>query len=298
MNQSLKDWQRENHKAILQRLGWLHNKPDGIVIHHETDDEELIIVKKADFIFLHFIGKDEKSGKDCISDVMSLINISQPLTLYSHYTQAMLMVLAFVPQPRRLYMLGFGGGRIPMVLHHYLPELQIEASEISAGVIALLEMCFGIKTCKRMNVEKADGKQHLQSFPLNHFDIILLDSFAGAGDHPDELSTLEFYQLCKSRLSTGGVIATNLVDNNSRFKQKAETFCAAFKYVYHFSYEENHIYLGADKYNINNNQLVSMAKQVDSTCQFNFKLSKYAARFQHQYCDNQNNLLTDNLLTT
>ncbi len=295
MGQQLTNWQRDNKKAILQRLGWIRPKADGIIFHYDKNGEEMIVVKRGDFIFLHFVAKapDTTQNKDCISDVMSLIDIQHPLHLHSQYAQAMLMVLAFVPQPRQLYMLGFGGGRIPMILHHYFPELTISSSESSGGVITLLEMFFGIETSERLSVSHIDGRQHLQHFPHNIFDIILLDGFSNAGDHPDTLATVEFYQLCKSKLATGGVVASNLVDNHPAFEQKMETFCAAFRYVYHFRHEENHVVIGSDQQWLDLNKRLSRAKSIDEKYSLGFQLAPYASRFKRRQYNPHCILLTD-----
>lgn len=52
----------------------------------------------------------------------SRLNPAEPLALLSAYTRAMLLVLAWQPVPQRLPMVGLGGGRLQMVLYHYLEQ--------------------------------------------------------------------------------------------------------------------------------------------------------------------------------
>lgn len=283
MDQQLKNWKHEDKRNIFQRLTWIRGKEDGIVLFHDDGTEKILVLKDNNLIFLHFVEEDPQTKKDVVSDVMSLIDISNPLVLHSPYTQAMLLSLLFVPDPRQLYMLGFGGGRIPMVLHHHLPNLTIQSSEQSKGVVDLLEMCFGIKTSERLNIEILDGREHLETFPLHQFDIILLDSFSGAGVHPNDLSSVEFYRLCQSRLSVNGIVTTNLVNSSPDFELKVKHFCDSFLYVYAFNNvikdgsdtnNDNHVYFGSNTHDISSNELLKRAKKVDEKYRFNFKLEK------------------------
>ena len=295
INKQSREWMIENKRNISQRLAWVASKQDGLLIHHHDGEEEIMIVKKGHFVFLHFVEKNPKTNEDEISDVMSFIDITNPLMLHSIYAQGMLLSLLFVTSPQHIYMLGFGGGRIPLVLHHHFSDLQIESSELSESVISTLEMCFGVKTDNRLHIDKINGREHLRSFSNNKFDIIMLDSFSGAGNHPNELSSIEFYHLCQSKLTRQGVVVTNLVDNNPMFKQKVQTFCASFKYVYEFSHEVNHVYLGSNTVNVSTGELIQRAITFDEKYTLGFKLADIAKCSTKLHCDHSINLLRDNV---
>ena len=288
------NWMRENKRNINQRLAWIRHKEDGLLIHNRDDNEEIIIAKNEDFLYLHFVEKNKETGEDEISDVMSFIDVNNPLMLQSHYAQAMLLSLAFVPKPKHLYMLGFGGGRLPLVFHHHIADLFIESSELSEGVLSIIEICFGIHLDSRLKVDVINGRKHLHSFEDKHFDIILLDSFSGAGRHPNELSSLEFYELCNTKMSDDAVVATNLVDNNPLFKNKVATFCASFKYSYCFTFEVNHVLLGSNTLDLTQSELIHRAKHVDQLYSFGFKLEDIAKNTSK--CSNQQSIKTINLL--
>ncbi len=260
----------KNLLRIQESLSWVSTRPDGIVVNHSDGVENLLVLKEGNLVSLHFMDTKMLAIKTTVSDSMSSIDISRPLNLLGKYAQAMMLSLVFKPQPKRLYMLGFGGGRIPMVLHHYFPDISIEASEHSQGVVQLAEACFGISSDDRMKISVADGREHLSRFPNNSFDIILLDSFSGVGEHPNKLSTKEFYQLCKSRLSPDGVVATNLVDNNPYFKQKVATFCAAFKYSYKYESAGVYIFFGSDVDNFSQSEFSDKAKEIAAQYEFEF----------------------------
>ena len=266
----LMKWNSDNLTRIRKSLLWVYAKPDGIVAHHSDEVENLIIVKEGNLISMHFMDTNILLIKTKISDIMSSIDITNPLNLLGKYAQAMMLTLVFKPQPSRVYMLGFGGGRVPMIFHSYFPEVVIESSEISEGVVQLAEICFGIQRDDRMKISIQDGREHLETFPENHFDIMLLDSFSGIGEHPNQLSTREFYQLCKSRLTKDGVVATNLVDNNPYYRQKVATFCAAFSYSYQYESKGVCIFFGSDVDNFSTQAFKQKAQEIASQYNFEF----------------------------
>jgi spermidine synthase len=266
----MKNWNSENLIKIRKALLWVYAKEEGIIANHSDGIENLMVIKDKNIISLHFMDTKVFLLKSKVSDTMSSIDIRQPLNLLGKYAQVMMLSLVFKPQPNNLYMLGFGGGRVPMIFHHYFPELLIEASEISQGVVQLAEICFGIVPDERMKISLQDGRKHLATFPPKHFDIILLDSFSGIGEHPNDLSTQEFYQLCQSRLTNDGVVVTNLVDNNPYFKQKVATFCATFKFSYQYKYKDIYLFFGSNVNNFTQDEFKLKAKKIADQYQFEF----------------------------
>ncbi len=264
----------ENLIRIKKSLIWLYSQPDGIIANYSDAAENLIVVKEGNTIALHFMDTKTLMIKSKISDPMSTIDISNPLNLLGKYAQAMMLSLVFKGQPKNVYMLGFGGGRVPMVFHHYFSDLIVESSEISEGVLQLAEICFGIIPDDRMKITLQDGREHLQTFPENHFDIILLDSFSGVGDHPNHLSTVEFYQLCKSRLVDDGVVVTNLIDNNPFYQQKVATFFSVFKFGYEYDNDGVMIFFASDVDGFSSEKFQQKAAEIATQYEFEFSYSE------------------------
>ncbi len=293
----MKNWNSENLTRIRKALLWVYSKPDGLIANQSDGIENLIVIKDKNIISLHFMDTKVLQIKTKVSDTMSSIDITKPLHLLAKYTQVMMLSLVFKPQPKKLYMLGFGGGRMPMIFHHYFPALTIEASEVSKGVLQLSQICFGIIPDKRMTISLQDGREHLATFPEKHFDIILLDSFSGVGEHPNNLSTLEFYQLCQSRLSDDGVIVTNLVDNNPYFKQKVATFCTAFKFSYQYKSQGTYIFFGSNIDNFSTIEFKQKTRQIAAQYKFEFPIIKNSEYVTACYAEDfSNEILRDNKL--
>ncbi|HHL18590.1 MAG TPA: spermine synthase [Thiothrix sp.] len=247
-------WQQKNLKAIQQRLIWLHNKEDGVLIKQQSGEGSLAIIKAADNISLYFVVETDDPQKPLVSGVMSQINLKKPLYLHSIYQQAMLLSILFVKRPQQAYMMGFGGGRIPMVLQHYFRTITLHSSETDSDVLKMAEMFFAIKLNQRMQVAVQDGREHL-SQSTTAYDIILIDCFTAEGVQPTQLATKEFYQLCQARLSPQGVVSTNLATTDPLFERKKLTFTDSFNYVYGFHYINNYVLFGSNSCDIDSTHI-------------------------------------------
>jgi spermidine synthase len=144
--------------------------------------------------------------------------------------------------------IGFGGGRIPTVLHHYFPQMVIESTELDAEVVRVARRWFGVQTDERMRVFTEEGRSYLDRQPPEvMYDIILVDSFTGSGQHPYSLSTREFYELTRSHLTAGGVVATNLTVADPMFEQKVATMRSAFAHMWRFTTAGADVFFGSDE---------------------------------------------------
>jgi spermidine synthase len=227
----LTPWQEANLTAIRLALRPGRAAPQGLIERRSRSGYELLTIKEGSQIQLYFAA----AGAPELSGIMSRIDLNRPLHLVGIYTRAMLATLMFNPDARRVCHIGFGGGRIPMVLHHYFPELVIESTEIDAEVVRLARRWFGIRPDERMPVYIEEGRSFLARQPETvRYDSILVDCFTGSGQHPYSVSTREFYELTRSHLAPGGVVATNLDASDPIFEQKVATIQASFAHAWRY----------------------------------------------------------------
>ena len=272
------EWRARNLSNIHARLQPLKDKPEGVILERQTFGERIVLVNSHGQIRLYFASPSANRGQIQISGIMSRIDPSTPLTLLGVYMQAMMLALCWRPDPRRVYIIGFGGGRIPMVLHHYLSDCAVDGAEINAVVAGIAHEYFGIKEDDRMHIAVEDGREWLNKTPVDQrYDIILVDCFTGNGNHPYSLSTTEFYCLCKSRLVHGGVVATNLVESDSLFAQKLSTFVESFGHVIDFEYQAAHVLFGSENL-IEPEEIMSRAQELDSKYSFEFPFIEHSLR--------------------
>lgn len=133
-----------------------------------------------------------------------------PDRLVIDYTRTMLGALALVPSPRRIVMVGLGGGSQAKFLYRHLPTARLEAVEINPEVIALRDRFRIPDDDGRFCVVQADAAEWLKRETAS-IDLLLVDGYDTSGI-PAALSTQRFYNDCRASLRPGGVAAFNLYD--------------------------------------------------------------------------------------
>ena len=263
-----------NLVAIQQRLAWLQQQPDGIIFCKESGVHYVVVRKDRSQIKLSLVEK-VKLHTDLLQSVFDFNN---PLHLVSEYTQAMLLGLVWQNQPQRIYIAGFGGGRIPLVLHHYLPESVIECADIDPIAIEAATQCFGVKLDSRLTVAIQDGREYLeQQNPDSQYDIIMTDVFFGNGYFPHLLATKEFYQLCEKRLSSDGVVLVNLLQRDEFYAEKVKTLQSVFAQVCVCPWKDiNSVLIGSNSAILEKDEIVARAKYLQDGHDFSFSLTDRA----------------------
>lgn len=269
-----KNWQNMNLAAIQQRLAWVQQQPDGMIFCKDSGVHYVAVKKERSHIKLSLVEK-VNLHTDLLQSVFDLNN---PLHLVSEYTQAMMLALVWQSQPQRIYIAGFGGGRIPLVLHHYLPESAIECADIDAIAVEAATQCFGVKLDSRLTVAIQDGREYLeQPKPDTQYDIIMTDVFFGNGYFPHRLATKEFYELCQKHLLSAGVVLVNLLQRDKFYAEKVKTFQAVFSQVCVCPWKDiNSVLIGSNSAILEKDEIVSRAKYLQNYHQFSFALTDRA----------------------
>jgi len=269
-----KNWQTINLAAIKQRLAWLQQQPDGIIFCKDSGVHYVAVRKDRSHVKLSLVEK-VNLHTDLLQSVLDLNN---PLHLVSEYTQAMLLGLVWQSQPQRIYIAGFGGGRIPLVLHHYLPSSTIDCADIDPIAIEAATQCFGVQLDDRLTVAIQDGREYLdRQNPDIQYNIIITDVFFGNGYFPHRLATKEFYQLCEKRLSREGVVLVNLLQRDEFYAEKVKTFQSVFSQVCVCPWKEiNSVLIGSNSAILEKDEIVARAKYLQDGHQFSFSLTDRA----------------------
>lgn len=221
-------WLAGNRAAIDRRLQWLRAKPDGVLCVEPAGPHFAVVTKRGPHVRLVLV-EQVRPQSDLIQSVIDLAN---PLHLVSPYTQAALLGIAWPDAVRRVYAIGLGGGRVPMVLHHHLPEASIYCTEIEPVVVGLAEKYFGLRQDGRLQIFVADGREWLtRPEGLGPFDLILVDAFLGNRYTPYSLATQEFCQLCCERLERSGVLVLNVLTTDRFYRDKLHTLQTVFPAV-------------------------------------------------------------------
>jgi len=194
-------------------------RADGRVAHVETEYNDVFITKRGHQLVMSF----QIKGWDYTESVSNLLD---PDDLPLRYAQVMTIATIYPEAPRRILMLGLGGGSISTYLGRFMPEAAITTVEIDPGVITAAKTYFGLRESERMRYRAGDGRVFLNR-DSERYDLILVDAYRG-GYVPFHLLTREFYGLVKLRLAPGGAAAFNVHDGSKLYASTIKTLGEVF----------------------------------------------------------------------
>jgi predicted membrane-bound spermidine synthase len=197
----------------------LLQRPTGRIAHIETEYNDIFITKRQNQLIMSF----QIKGWDYTETV---INLTDPDDLPLRYAQVMTIAAAYPNEPRKILMLGLGGGSISTYLGRFLPQATVTTVEIDPGVIKAAKTYFGLRETERTRYVASDGRVFLTR-NNELYDLILLDAYRG-GYVPFHLLTREFYTLVKQRLAPSGVAAFNVHDGSKLYASTVKTLSAVF----------------------------------------------------------------------
>ncbi len=137
------------------------------------------------------------------------VNLAHPDRSVVGYDEALLAALAFRPGIRRVCVIGLGGGSFSRAFARLRPQAEIDTVEIDPVVRDLALEYFLYRESDRVRTVIEDGRVFL-SKPGPAYDLIVLDAFNSTGV-PFHLTTLEFFEIVRRRLSPDGIFAANFV---------------------------------------------------------------------------------------
>jgi spermidine synthase len=170
----------------------------------------------------------------------------RPGELVLDYTRAAMVGLAFVPAPRRVLIVGLGGGTMATYLHAHFPEARIDAVEIDPEVLAVAKRFFGFTEDARVAAHVEDGRAFVERAPPGSYDLIFLDAYAGEAV-PRHLATREFLAEVRERLAPGGVAIGNLWEEsaNPLYPAMVRGYQVEYPQVWELQASGNRIVVGA-----------------------------------------------------
>lgn len=151
-----------------------------------------------------------------IAHVQSIMRIDQPDALDLRYTQKMMGFLIFHPDPRRITLIGLGGGSLAKYCYRHLPLAAMEVVEIDPHVIALRQHFMIPDDDHRFKVICDDGTRHLAA-SRQVADVLMVDAFDDSG-LAEGFGDLAFLESAYEYLADDGVLVMNLAGERARFQ--------------------------------------------------------------------------------
>lgn len=193
------------------------------VIHKEKSLYRNIVVKeRGGQRCLLFSVKRENRNQTCI-------DLDQPDRIVFPYVRMTLAGLLVNPEPRRVLMIGLGGGTLSNVLLALYPEVELDLVEVDQAVVNVARKYFDLQEPENTRVHTIDGRVFIRRAALRNqsWDLIILDAFTGEYI-PEHLMTLEFLKDTGTVLSPGGVVVANTFATSRLYEYESATYAAAF----------------------------------------------------------------------
>lgn len=174
--------------------------------------EQKIIYQKQSPYSLVVVSEDDQGMRTLSFGTegvrQSVVKVGDPDYLELPYVSVMLSGLALCPEPKRVLVVGLGGGTIPSFLHKHYPKTRVDAVEIDPVVVDVARQFFGFNEDEMQKAYVQDGRQFIEERP-NTYDIIFLDAF-GSDSIPYHLATREFLEAVRRAITPQGVVLADV----------------------------------------------------------------------------------------
>ncbi len=192
-------------------------------IHSERSLYRNILVDETgDLLCLKFKTKHSKSQQSCLLK-------SAPNQLVFNYTKLLMSSLLLQPKPKKILIIGLGGGTLSNTFYQLYPDSEIINVELDEAVTKVARQYFGYFENEKIMTAHQDGRIFVKraGFKKQQFDLIILDAFNG--DYiPEHLLTKEFLTEIKAVLSDDGVLAANTFSTSQLYQHESATYHAVF----------------------------------------------------------------------
>ena len=201
----------------------------------------------------------------------SAMDLSHPDDLIVSYTRIMTASIAYPSTPiHNIALIGLGGGRTIKYFLKFMPGIHIDVAELDPKVIDLAAKYFAVRSGNGAQIYNTDGRVFLRKTP-KHYDIILLDAYRGPFV-PFHLTTKEFYQQVKEKLTVGGVMVQNIDPSTLFFDSTLVTIKSIFSNVDVYQADGNVILIGYNGSRLSNNELSRRASLRQEQFKYRYNL--------------------------
>lgn len=147
--------------------------------------------------------------------MQSEMSLKAPNDLAIRYTQKMMAFLLFQPRPKRIALIGLGGGSLVKFCYHRMPGTHMTAVELDPEVIAFRDTFLVPPDNERLQVINGDGAEFLETTDKG-LDVLLVDAFDKTGFAPS-LANRQFFENAYAKLAGNGVLVINLAGDKESY---------------------------------------------------------------------------------
>ncbi|CAF1265720.1 unnamed protein product [Adineta steineri] len=211
------------------------------------------------------------------SQPQSAMYPERPLETVYSYISTFFVGLLWHPNPKRVLLVGLGGGTFPRIFRHYFPNTHIDIVEYDRGVLLMAKKHMQFEEDSLMKVFISDGRQFVQdrAHDGTKYDIVYCDAFSEKDGLPVHMRGKAFQQELKAILSDdNGVLVSNIVASVSgaTIHERINIFKSMHELNYYFAshIKRFNVVLVSGNLNIKRTkeQIVHMAQQLQIQHQF------------------------------
>ena len=192
-------------------------------IYKTCDEYGEIQVREQSLIRTLYFGDDKKQ---------SSMFLPEPAVLVLNYAQAMMTSLMFCQNPKRVLIVGLGGGSLFHFINNFYPDCFIDVVELRQSVIDIANRFFEFPVAHpKLALHHTDAKDFIDSrVKANEtYDLVLIDAFDQWGP-ANILANQDFVTQCKELTNENGVCCFNLWNRREdSYAQSLRMFEQVFK---------------------------------------------------------------------
>jgi spermidine synthase len=195
----------------------------------------------------------------------SCMLLRDPDRLVLDYTRMMLASLYTMPTPKRVLIVGLGGGTLPKAFSKLLPDSDIDVVEVDAAVIRVARTYFTFAPSAHMRVTEDDGRLFIKRALREgaRYDMVLLDAFDN--DYiPEHMLTQEFLREVKAVLADDGVLAANTFSSSRLYEHESTTYESVFGTFFNLKHN-NRVIVALSSWLPSREQLERNARKLDAS---------------------------------
>ena len=240
--------------------------PEARIVHKEnTPFGPVLVVDEGDLRMLRF-GSVE-------GDDQSRISLGNPEQVPMDYVRDASIALAWLPEVKRVGMIGLGGGSFTNLLHRKVPGVEIHQ------VARIAHRYFRVPEHPDYHIHVEDGADYLKRTKLR-FDLLMLDAY-DSEDIPTHLKSVFFFRLAQKRLTPRGLLVINLSLDETPERGVARAFRQVFPQALCLRTKDGNnllLFARAEGTLEKGTALKAKARQLDENLRLPFRLTDIAAR--------------------
>lgn len=191
--------------AAVAAAGFVFAPRPAVVLHREVSKfQTLVVVEEDGRRCLRFGDGPKALNQTCRT-------LSRPERVELDYARAIVALsLSLEPFPKRVLVIGLGGGSIPTGIINAHPDVELDAVELDPAVVEVAANFFDFQTTRSVHVFAEDGVAFVERAAKNdeHYDLIVLDAFDEAA-MPAPFTTPAFVEQLSRITGERGVVIIN-----------------------------------------------------------------------------------------